>query len=164
MLQDIGRQFEASLSFESEWNILKANFFIHFVYALSSSVIMVSPLRRGGRRVFSKTGKNYALFLTLHYTGSLSGISELVFLFITLWMQKQRAGGFILEAIPMFSLVIMSPFFFVLVLWFVERIRRRNIWDDEMQSVDACKASQRSIWPTSIAAFVFYLTVPKKAE
>ncbi|WP_319560415.1 hypothetical protein [Marispirochaeta sp.] len=157
MLQDIGHQFEANLSFQGEWNILKANFFIHLVYLLSSLAIIILYLREGFLFVFSKTGKDDALFLTLHYTGSLSGISGLVFLLITLWMQKGQTGDSILLAIPMFSLVIMSPFIFILVLWFLERIRRRNIWDDEMQSADVCKASQIAIWPTAIVALAFYL-------
>jgi len=164
MLQDIGHQFEANLPFQEEWNILKANFFIHLVYILISLAIIVLSHSLYFCRSSFKIEKDDALFLTLHYTGSLSGICGLVFLLATLWIQKQQISGSILLAIPMFSLVIMSPFFFILVLWLLERIRRRSMWDDEMQSADTCKASQSAIWSTAIAALFLYLAAFRIAD
>ncbi len=154
LLSDIGSEYEAGLQTRGEWWILFSSYGLHLVSLVLGLLALFRNLHQdpGSRE---QVVKDEVLFLSLISTGIISGWLGLLGVFgalaadISLWMMERIA--------PMLSLIILSPFLVLLVIWLLRGVLsgvKPSL--DEKQLQDLSTASLWTLVISLPAMIVFF--------
>lgn len=119
LLSDIGNEYEAGLQTRGEWWILFSSYALHLVSLVLGLIALIRNLNQDPGSE-EKILKDEVLFLSLISTGIISGWLGLLGVVgamaanISLWMMERIA--------PVLSMVIISPFLVLLVIWLLRGI------------------------------------------
>jgi hypothetical protein len=159
LLSDIGNEYQAGFQTRGEWLILFASYALHLASLVLGLLALIRNLNQVPRDQ-EQVLKDEVLFLSLISTGIISGWLGLVGVMgalaadIPLWMMQRIA--------PMLSIIILSPFLVLLVIWLLRGILssvKPSLDEKQLQDL-----STSSLWtliitlPVMIVFFGFQLS------
>lgn len=154
LLSDIGKEYHQGWQTRGEWIILFISYGLHALYLAVGVFFLFTNLKKEDIQIV-ETVKDEVLFLSLFSTGWICGTLGL--LTVTASLFTNIPAWIMIRAIPTFSLLILSPYLAILLIW----ILRQYLGDlspglDEKQTQDLTQAGFWTLLFTTAFLIIYF--------
>jgi hypothetical protein len=147
LLSDIGKEYVHGLQTRGEWIVLFISYGLHVIFLILALISIITNLEED-QKPAENVLKDEVLFLSLHSTGWVCGC--LGTLCVAAAFFTKIPTRIMIQVIPTFGTLILSPYVFILGLWlYKKRGEKIGSWLDEKQFLDISRAS---LWTLLISA------------
>jgi hypothetical protein len=154
LLSDISKEYLMGWQTRGEWIILFISYGLHVLYIALGMYFLFTNLEKEQPPV-EQTVKDEVLFLSLLSTGWICGCLGLLAVIAALF--TTIPSWIMVQAIPTFGSIILSPYCLILGIWlFRSKLERLSSWLDEKQYQDIARASLWTLLITFPLVIVFY--------